>query len=105
MRSTNTNKRGPIALIKQGSGQIIGIANIVGVKGPLSFQEKLDNINKHQISIERLQSGETAKWNIAWILENAQLLTSPVDYKHPNGAVTWVTLEPEVQEKLAFAMT
>ena len=104
MRSTNTNQRGPIALIKQGSGQIIGIANLVGVKGPLSDQEKLDNINQHQISVERLQSGDTAKWNVAWILENVQSLTSPVDYQHPNGAVIWVALEPEVQEKLALAI-
>jgi hypothetical protein len=105
MRSTNTNLRGPIALIKQGSGQIIGIANLVDSKGPLSDQEKIDNIYQHQISIERLQSGDTAKWNVAWILEKAQSLNSPVDYQHRNGAVIWVTLEPEIREKLALAIT
>jgi hypothetical protein len=105
MRSTHTKVRGPIALIRKGSGQIIGMANLVDSKGPLSDQEKIDNINQHQISIERLQSGDTAKWNVAWILEKAQSLNSPVHYKHRNGAVIWVTLETEIREKLALAIT
>lgn len=104
MRSSNTNQRGPIALIKQGSGQIVGIAYLVGVKGPLSQQDKLNAINKHQMSEERLNSGDTDKWNIAWILENVQSLVNPVNYQHPNGAIIWVNLEPQVQEILALAI-
>jgi len=104
MRSTLTKIRGPIALIKQGSGQIIGVANLVDTKGPLSQQDKLNAMDKHQISIERLQSGETDKWGNAWVMENAQPLISPIDYQHPNGAVIWVNLEIQVQEKLAIAM-
>jgi hypothetical protein len=104
MRSSITSQRGPIALIKQGTGQIVGVANLVGVKGPLSEQDKLNTIDRHQISEERLQSGETAKWNVAWILENVKPLLTPVNYQHPNGAVIWVNLEPQVQEKLALAL-
>jgi ASCH domain-containing protein len=104
MRSSATQVRGPIALIKKGSGQVVGVANLVDVKGPLTKQEKLSAIDKHQISLDRLESGETEKWNTAWVLENAQPLIMPVNYQHPNGAVIWVTLEPQVQEKLALAM-
>lgn len=104
MRSSNTSQRGPIALIKQGTGQILGVANLVGVKGPLSEQDKLNNIDRHQISEERLQSGDTEKWNVAWILECAQPLDTPITYQHPNGAVIWVNLEPQVREKLALAL-
>ncbi len=104
MRSSSTSQRGPIALIKQGTGQIVGVANLVGVKGPLSEQDKLNTIDRHQISEERLQSGDTEKWNIAWILESAQQLDIPINYQHPNGAVIWVNLEPQVQEKLALAL-
>ncbi len=86
MRSTLTKIRGPIALIKQGSGQIIGVANLVDTKGPLSQQDKLNAMDKHQISIDRLQSGETDKWSNAWVMENAQLLISPINYQHPSGA-------------------
>lgn len=104
MRSGATQVRGPIALIKKGSGQIVGIANLVGVKGPLSKQEKLDTVDKHQISLDRLESHETDKWNTAWVLENAQPLITQVNYQHPNGAVTWVNLDRQIQENLTIAM-
>lgn len=104
MRSKSTQVRGPIALIKKGSGQIVGIANLVDVKGPLSQQEKLDTIDKHQISISRLNSNETDKWNTAWVLENAKPLITPVNYQHPSGAVIWVNLDQHAQENLVIAM-
>ncbi|MGY6275095.1 ASCH domain-containing protein [Methylomonas sp. MgM2] len=104
MRSSATSVRGPIALIKQGSGQVIGVANLVDVKGPLNKQDKLKTIDKHQISIDRLESGETDKWDTAWVLEDAQPLITPIHYQHPNGAVIWVNLDPKVQEKLALVI-
>ena len=91
-------------MIKQGSGKVVGVANLVDVKGPLSKQDKLNAIDKHQIAIERLESGETDKWDTAWVLENAQPLKTPIDYQHPNGAVIWVNLNQNVQEKLALAI-
>jgi hypothetical protein len=103
MRSSATSVRGPIALIKQGSGQVVGVANLVGVKGPLTKQDKLKTIDKHQISVDRLETGETDKWDTAWVLENAQPLKTPIHYQHPNGAVIWVNLDQNVQEKLALA--
>ncbi|NOQ17590.1 MAG: ASCH domain-containing protein [Methyloprofundus sp.] len=104
MRSSSTKIRGPIALIKQGTGEIIGVANLVDVKGPLDAQDKREAIDKHQISIDRLESGETDKWHTAWVLGNAQPLIMPVRYQHPNGAVIWVNLELQVQDKLALVM-
>ena len=102
MRSIATSVRGPIALIKQGSGQVVGVANLVGVKGPLTKQDKLRSIDKHQISVDRLETGETDKWDTAWVLENAQLLKTPIHYQHPNGAVIWVNLDDSVQKQLAM---
>lgn len=104
MRSSATSVRGPIALIKQGSGQVVGVANLVSVKGPLSKQDKLKNIDKHQIEVDRLESGETDKWDTAWVLENAHPLKTPIHYQHPNGAVIWVNLDQHTQEKLALAI-
>jgi hypothetical protein len=102
MRSKHTKQRGQIALIKQGSGQIVGLARLIDSKGPLSNQEKLETIDKHQISKERLQSGETEKWKFAWVFEDAVKLTVPIDYKHPNGAQQWVKLEPQTQNEIAY---
>ncbi|MBE0436021.1 MAG: ASCH domain-containing protein [Methylomicrobium sp.] len=96
--------RGPIALIKKGSGQVVGVADLVDVKGPLSQQDRLKTIDKHHISPEQLESGETEKWHTAWVLENARPLIIPIHYQHPNGAVIWVNLDRQVQEKLALAM-
>lgn len=100
MRSSSTQIRGPIALIKKGSGQIVGIANLVDVKGPLTRQDKLEAIDKHQISLERLESGETDKWNTAWVLESAKPLEVPINYQHPNGAIIWVNLDQQTQSQL-----
>jgi hypothetical protein len=96
MRSKDVKKRGTIALIKKGSGQVVGIADLVNVIGPLSDDDMLDSIDKHQINIDRLYTGEVAKWRTAWVLDNVRPLRNPVSYKHPNGAVTWVTLSPDV---------
>lgn len=104
MRSSATQVRGPIALIKKGSGQVVGVANLVDVKGPLSLQDRLETIDKHHISPEQLETGETEKWHTAWVLENARPLITPVHYQHPNGAVIWVNLDRQVQEKLALVM-
>jgi len=76
----------------------------VGVKGPLTKQDKLKTIDKHQISVGRLETGETDKWDTAWVLEDAQPLKTPIHYQHPNGAVIWVNLDQNVVDMLALAI-
>jgi|GEM_PF-5512774 len=51
-------------------------------------------MNKPHILIDRIQPSETGKWSSAY----------PINYQHPSGAVIWVNLERQVQEKLAIAM-
>ncbi|MCL7422567.1 MAG: ASCH domain-containing protein [Methylobacter sp.] len=104
MRSSATQVRGPIALIKKGSGQLVGVANLIDVKGALTRQDKLKAMDKHQIALDRLESGETDKWDTAWVLEGAQSLIMPINYHHPSGAVIWVNLDQQTQEKLVLAM-
>jgi hypothetical protein len=41
---------------------------------------------------------------MAWVLEDAQKLSTPVNYQHPNGAVIWINLDQKVQEKLTLAL-
>lgn len=52
MRSSRVNRRGPIALVKKGSGLVVGIARLVDVKGPLSTEKLADHESQHQISPE-----------------------------------------------------
>ena len=93
MRARNCHIRGPIGLIKKGSGKVVGLAEIIDVFGPLSPAEMLANQDKHRITPQRLADPSVAKWNWAWVLSNVKALGSPVPYVHPNGAQSWVVLD------------
>ena len=84
MRSSNTSVRGPIALIRKGTGAIWGIAKLVDVGQPLSQAKMLASIDKHCIPAGMIQSGEVEKWATPWILadivrrRNQSDIVSPV---------------------------
>ena len=96
MRSRPTQVRGPIALIRKGSGQVVGTANVTGNHGPLGLEELLSNASRHCVPMVEFESGRAMKWTTAWQLELATPLAVPVSYKHPSGAVIWVNLDPDV---------
>ena len=101
MRSAAVKYRGPIALIRKGSGTVVGTVEITDSVGPLTREQLLANTDRHQGSVTRIESGEFDKWRHAWVLRNAKPLTRPVPYVHPSGAVIWVNLEPSVSRQLA----
>ena len=95
MRSRHTSVRGQIALIRKGSGTIVGVADIQDCDGPLSPLELAVYEAHHQVPMSEYESGRASKWTVAWKLANVQELGTPVSYKHPHGAVTWVDLLPQ----------
>lgn len=100
MRSSATQQRGRIALIRKGSGLVVGTVEIVGCEGPLNPDQMLAAHDKHMIDPDRIRSGEVAKWKYGWVLRNVKPLSKPVPYRHPSGAVIWVNLDPEVSAQL-----
>lgn len=90
LRTTHTQKRGLIALIRKGSGLIVGVAELTGSSGPLSSDELRANSSRHMLSPAQLADPAIGKWNHAWILQAARSLLNPVPYVHPPGAVIWV---------------
>ena len=94
MRSRHATHRGRIALVRKGSGMVVGVAELIGTEGPLDLSELREAAEKHRIPMARYESGELIKWDIAWKLTNTQCLKTPVPYRHPAGAVTWVNLSP-----------
>jgi hypothetical protein len=98
MRSSQTKVRGTIALIRKGSGQIVGLADLMDSLGPFTPDQMLENQLKHRISNERLADPKVAKWNNAWVMSNVARLTRPVPYRHPSGAVIWVNLEEATKD-------
>jgi hypothetical protein len=79
-RGNATKKRGLVALVKSGTGTVVGACKITGVEGPLS-------------------AGPYRK-TYGWIVEDAVQLERPVPYEHPYGAVIWVKLPENVAGKV-----
>ncbi len=104
MRSRNCRIRGPIGLIKKGSGMVVGLAEISDVIGPLSHDEMLAHQDKHRISPQRLADPLVAKWNRAWVLSNVMVMPRPVNYIHSNGAQSWVVLDDEALKDIRTQM-
>jgi hypothetical protein len=98
MRSRLTTVRGPIALIKKGSGMIVGIATIETSFGPLSREDLICNQGKHRLTLEELSNEVISKWNKVWVIGGVTSLERPVQYCHPRGATIWVNLDSKTTE-------
>lgn len=97
MRKKNCNIRGEIALIRKGSGLVVGTANIVDSRPLIVTRADYAAAEpKHRIPPGRQEQAFTDGWCTPWVLANAKSLQKPVRYKHPSGAVVWVNLEPDI---------
>jgi hypothetical protein len=93
IRGANTKTRGRIALIRSGSGLIVGTAELTDVIGPLTLDDLKRHRSKHQAPLDLLDRGLRYRTTFAWVLNNARPLKKPKPYQHPQGAVVWVDLE------------
>lgn len=103
MRSTATKQRGLVALIRKGSGQVVGVVELVDSVGPLTKEQIFANQPNHMIANERLADPKVGKWNHAWVMQNAKLFDKPIPYQHPSGAVIWVKLDEAVSAAITRA--
>jgi hypothetical protein len=101
MRKTGCRLRGRIALIKKGSGHVIGVAEVIDSRPPLCTREAYAAAELyHRVPPARQVQAFNGGWRTPWVLANARKLPRPVPYKHPPGAVIWVNLEPESAAKV-----
>lgn len=100
MRSTSASHRGWFGLIWKGLGAVYGVARLVDVKPAQSPEQMIEAFESHRIPEEMIRSGEVSTWNTPWVLADVRRLTTPVRYRHKNGAVTWVNLEEDVSEAI-----
>lgn len=97
MRKTGCSHRGPIALIRKGSGQVVGTAEVVDSLAPIASSSDYALAEpKHGIPPGRQAQAFTDGWRTPWVLANARALATPVPYSHPSGAVIWVNLDDTV---------
>ena len=92
MRSKRTHVRGEIALIRAGSGLVVGTAELADCLPALQEDELRDSSKFHQMPAHMLAEVIARAWTTPWVLRNVRQLPEPVRYEHPSGAVTWVGL-------------
>lgn len=101
MRKGVCKIRGPIALIRKGSGHVVGVADVSDCRPPLTTPAAYAEAEpRHRIPAERQAHAFADGWRTPWVLSNARPLTKPVAYKHPSGAVIWVNIEPDTAAKV-----
>lgn len=99
LRGKNTKIRGPIALIEGGSGTIVGMFTLEDTQGPLTRDERLEAANQGQILREEVD--EDMYENVyAWKIKDVVKFNIPIEYKHPSGAVIWVTMTDSDKENI-----
>jgi hypothetical protein len=98
IRGSATKRRGGIALVQSKSGLVVGTAELVDVRGPLSLSELRAASRRSQFRPSKLPYPST----FAWVVRSARRLRTPVPYKHPPGAVIWVKLTPGVARRLSL---
>lgn len=100
LRGSKTKIRGEVALIRSGSGQVVGVCDLVDVEGLLSLAELKRTSNRHCVPTNSFRHGSRYKKTYAWVLKDAKPLGKPVAYDHPQGAVIWVNLDVRVIRKI-----
>lgn len=102
MRKTACHQRGRVALIRKGSGLVVGIADVVDSLPPIATREAYGAAETfHGIPTDRQERAFEDGWTTPWVLADAMPLSPPVKYRHPSGAVIWVALDDEVSSAIA----
>jgi hypothetical protein len=91
IRGSTTHIRGKIALIRGGSGLVVGTCELVNVIGPLTLRELRRNAGKLARRKSEIRSLPYRR-TYAWVVKNSRRLKRPRPYEHPSGAVIWVRL-------------
>ncbi|MCP4433682.1 MAG: ASCH domain-containing protein [Gammaproteobacteria bacterium] len=92
IRSTEASHRGVFGLIRKGSGQVVGVANLSSVSGPYDSEGLEQFFGHHHVGADVYENPDY-KWRYAWQLKGIKQLEKPVNYRHRNGAVTWTNLD------------
>lgn len=93
IRGRPTQIRGPVVIVKQGTGKAYGIANLVRVLGPLDLDDLVSSPEVPPEERDELQrDGLPYQKTYAYVFTSPQWFEHPMPYRHPNGAVTWVRL-------------
>jgi hypothetical protein len=101
MRTGPWKHRGLIGLIRKKSGLVVGVAELVENRPPVtSLQAYAEAESFHRIPPDRQSAAFSSGWTTPWVLTNARALKRPVPYVHPSGAVKSVNLSDDVARQV-----
>ncbi|MCK1534201.1 MULTISPECIES: ASCH domain-containing protein [unclassified Bradyrhizobium] len=101
MRKAACRYRGPVALISKGSGTVVGAAEIVDSLPSIDSLEAYAQAEpKHRVPPNLQSQAFSDGWRTPWVVTRGHRLASPVPYKHPSGAVIWVSLDQDVAARV-----
>jgi hypothetical protein len=97
MRKRPWNFRGSVALIRKGSGQVLGIAIVIECR-PALHDLAAYAAAEHLHCIPPAMQPETFDkgWRTPWVLAHARCLARPVPYRHRKGAMSVFDLDESV---------
>ncbi len=97
LRTTSTKIRGPIGIVAKGTGTIIGAVDLIGLHGPFTRSEIVPYEHFHRVPASSTSTYSGPKGLYAWEVTGAARFDQPVPYRHPQGAVIWVLLDPKIE--------
>jgi hypothetical protein len=104
IRGRPTQIRGPVVVVKSGTGRAFGTVNLVRVLGPLEREDL-----EVAAELPRSERDEVARLGLpypktyAYVFTNPQWFERPIPYRHASGAVTWVRLPELDLEAVRYA--
>lgn len=96
MRTAPTLRRGHVALIRKGSGLVVGTAEIMDSLPPLDAASLAATRDRHRIPAEMDREVLAAGWVHPWVLRGVRRLPRPVPAGQKAGQVIWVPFNPDV---------
>ncbi|MDB5963472.1 MAG: hypothetical protein JWP59_4766 [Massilia sp.] len=92
MRTTPAPRRGRIALIRKGTGLVVGTAELVDSLAPLDAASLAASRDRHRIPAGLDSEVIAAGWLHPWVLHDVRVLAQPVPAGQKPGQVIWVPL-------------
>lgn len=90
LRSSKTNIRGKIGIIKNGSKQVYGTVELIDC---VKLDSDLYYKNKKRHCVEETYDKIPYKNLYGWILKYPIKFNKPIPYNHKQGCIIWVNLE------------
>lgn len=96
MRTSPAPRRGRIALIRQGTGLVVGTADIAESLPPLDAESLAATREWHRIPSALDGEVRRRRWMHPWVLRDVRRLARPVRAGQKPGQVIWVPLGSDV---------